>query len=139
MRCVSRRCAFTSGGVFGRFLFAILILQELSDPHDFLVRVREQPHDSGHILVLDRRLHASIVLIPSRRHKTLIAPCQGRTNPMRSYIRSSVGADSCRALSAPRARRRRSSASSSRSSRYRSWIGTTTATTASATSVLNRP
>ena len=45
------------------------------------------------------------------------------TNPIRSYIAESVGADAARALSAPTASRRRSSGSSVRSSRYRSRTG----------------
>src|SRR5215467_6620568 len=41
---------------------------------------------------------------------------QGRTKPIRSYIRSSIGSDTERALSAPLASMRRSSSSSARSS-----------------------
>ncbi len=41
----------------------------------------------------------------------------GLTNPIRSYIASSVGADAARAFSAPTASRRSSSPSSARSSR----------------------
>ena len=63
----------------------------------------------------------------------------GLTNPMRSYIASSVGAEASRAFSAPAASMRRRPSSSARSSRYRSWIGANSATTASPTSSLNCP
>src|SRR5204862_6130266 len=63
----------------------------------------------------------------------------GATNPMRSYISCSVGADVSRALSAPMRRSRRSSASSARSSVYRSRIGVNSSTTASPTSSLSVP
>ena len=64
---------------------------------------------------------------------------RSRTNPIRSYIASSVGSEAAVAFAAPTARRRRSSGSSARSSRYRSRTGSTTATTASPTSVFRSP
>ena len=73
----------------------------------------------------------------------LLAPVSsGRealANPIRSYIAASVGADDSRALSAPFASSDRSSPGSPRRSRYRVWIGTSSSTTASATSDLNVP
>ena len=58
---------------------------------------------------------------------------------MRSYIASSVGADACRAFSAPTREQPLQLARVGAQLAYRSWIGSSTATTASPTSVLNCP
>ena len=58
-----------------------------------------------------------------RRPRVRHGSRESLTNPIRSYIAASVGADAARALSAPTASRRSSSGSSARSSRYRSRTG----------------
>ena len=62
IRVVCSRRASSSGVSLGIFLFAIVfLLEQAPDDSDVLADVAEQAHDSGDILVIDRRFDGGIV------------------------------------------------------------------------------
>src|SRR5262245_1071921 len=64
--------AWSSGVRFpGLFFFAIAVLQQQPDSVHVLFEVAEQRHDSRHVAMRDRRLHARMVPFGSRGRKSL--------------------------------------------------------------------
>ncbi len=122
---------------------------QFPDPEIALLRLHAHLSDSCRRLstktaqYLDRSRRSDIAERPSvraaRNPRATRRTLQGETNPTRSWARANVSAATERALPAPLARSAWSSPGSPRSSAKRRWIGSSKATTASATSALNVP